>query len=181
MTTRPEVVEELRGLFREGATPSHLIRRIAAHHEGDADLHQWIQLYFLEAFGVPIVRGLAPGDDYQHADLRYAHLSRQLLHEMVQRQPAWNANPQAGDCPRASWLAGLPSTLFQDTSEATATAIPAELRSGWDALSECEQASLQTLIASGRRAHETAVILAQLAEALQQRLAELEASLEPTR
>ena len=55
-------------MFEGGATPSRLIRHIADRHEGDAGLHSLIQEYFLEAFGVPIVRGLNPNDDYQRRD-----------------------------------------------------------------------------------------------------------------
>jgi hypothetical protein len=101
MSTRPEVINEIRSLFEGGATPSYLIRHIAERHPGDRALHALIQAYFHEAFGVPIVRGLSPGNDYRHADLRYAFLNEQLVHQMIQRRNEWNSN-RAG-----SWLDSL--------------------------------------------------------------------------
>jgi len=58
MITRREVVNEICSLFKDGATPSRLIRHIAERHEGEKSLHSLIQAYFLQAFGVPIVRGI---------------------------------------------------------------------------------------------------------------------------
>src|SRR5437762_17538 len=92
MSTRPEVIGELRSLFKDGATPSRLIRHIVERHNGERTFHSLIQAYFLDAFGVPIVRGLNPADDYQHADLRYAFLNEQLVHEMIQKRSEWDSS-----------------------------------------------------------------------------------------
>jgi hypothetical protein len=53
MSTRLEVVNELRSLFQDGATPSRLIRHIVERHAGERRYHQLIQDYFREAFGIP--------------------------------------------------------------------------------------------------------------------------------
>ena len=52
MNTRPEVINELRSLFKEGATPSRLIRHIVERHAGERTFHSLIQAYFHEAFGL---------------------------------------------------------------------------------------------------------------------------------
>jgi len=89
MDIRSEVVTELRSLFRDGATPSRLIRRIVELHPGETHFYL-IQDYFREAFGVPIVRGLSRLDDYQRADLRLAYLNQMLLHEMIEKKTEWD-------------------------------------------------------------------------------------------
>ena len=43
---RKDVVDELRRLFQDGATPSQLMRYMANHHEDDGRLHFLIKDYF---------------------------------------------------------------------------------------------------------------------------------------
>jgi hypothetical protein len=54
----PELVNELRESFIDGATPSDLMHRIALRHEGDPSLHFIIRDYFCEAFGIPLLRNV---------------------------------------------------------------------------------------------------------------------------
>jgi hypothetical protein len=60
--TRPEVIEELRSLFRRGATPTRLIRHIVDRHANVPDVGILIQDYFSEAFAVGLLRGLRKGN-----------------------------------------------------------------------------------------------------------------------
>ena len=164
MNPRPDVVTELRALFKDGATPSRLIRHIVERHEGERGYHALIQAYFLEAFGVPIVRGLNPTDDYHHADLRYAFLNEQLVHDMIEK---WDAHSGAG-----SWLDQLKAEDDQQRmSQVQANTIP-ELSRCWSQLTPKEQAFIQRSLATANGLHESVKILARLAECLQQQLAE---------
>ena len=175
MTPRSEVVCELRSLFKEGATPSRLIRHIAERHKGEARLHLLTQLYFQEAFGIPIVRSLNPTDNYQHADLRYAFLNEQLIHEMVKKRKEWDAANGRGSGGNASWLDTLTSSDHQQRlNQIQATAIP-ELSRCWPQLTAEEQHYIQRSLATANGLYETVKILSRLVECLQQRLIEVEA------
>ncbi len=134
MSPRPDVVSELRSLFKEGATPSRLIRHIVERHEGERSYQALIQAYFREAFGIPIVRGLNPTDDYQHADLRYAFLNEQLVHDMLQKRGEWDVGPGAELSRAESWLDSLSADDDQQRiDQVQATTIP-ELSRCWSQL-----------------------------------------------
>lgn len=176
MSTRPEVISELRSLFKEGATPSRLIRHVVERHEGERGHHALIQAYFLETFGVPIVRGLSPIDDFQHADLRYAFLNEQLLHEMIQRRRVWDTDV-IGASEAGGWLDTLAAgDDKQRLREVQSVNLP-DLNACWPRLTQEERDYIQRSLASARGLHESVKILARLAECLQQQLAELRASL----
>jgi len=178
MSTRPEVINELRSLFKDGATPSRLIRHIVGRHAGERTIHSLIQAYFHEAFGIPIVRGLTPVDDYRHADLRYAFLNEQLVHEMTQSRSEWDKGA-AGTSGVGSWLDSLNARNNQQRiSQIQTTAIP-ELSRAWSQLTPKEQYFIQMSMASANGLYETVKILSRLAECLQQRIVELEAASAP--
>src|SRR5438105_3334730 len=134
MNTRPDVVEELRSLFKKGATPSRLIRHIAVRHSDEQNLHFLVQDYFMEAFGVPIVRGLKPLDDFCHSDLRYAFLNEQLLHDMIAARLVWDARAgtrglENGQQP---WLESIVATPDEGQIEHIAKApVAPQLAQGW--------------------------------------------------
>ena len=175
MNPRLDVVRELRSLFEEGATPSRLIRHIVERHEGERNYHALIQAYFLEAFGVPIVRGLNPVDEYRHADLRYAFLNEQLVHDMIRTRDEWDADFGAGTNGTGSWLDSLEAHDDQRRiSQVQAMAIP-ELSRCWSHLSPKEQDFIQRSLATANGLYESVKILSRLAECLQQQLAELRA------
>jgi hypothetical protein len=176
MNTRPEVIRELRTLFKEGATPSRLIRHIAERHDGERNLHSLIQAYFLDAFGVPIVRGLRPTDDYQHADLRYAFLNEQLLHEMIQERSEWDTQDGARTNGTVSWLDSLNASDDQRRIHQAQAVVLPDLSRCWSQLTPAEQHFIHQSMASANGLNETVKILSRLAECLQQRIVELEAA-----
>lgn len=175
MNPRPEVVSELRSLFKEGATPSRLIRHIAEHHKGEARLHLLTQLYFQEAFGIPIVRGLNPTDDYQHADLRYAFLNEQLIHEIVQKREEWDTANGLDSGRSASWLDTLTASGHQQRLDRIQATVIPELSQCWPQLTADEKHYIQRSLASANGLYETVKILSRLVECLQQRLNKVEA------
>jgi hypothetical protein len=176
MNPRPEVVSELRSMFKEGATPSHLIRHIVERHEGEQNYHALIQMYFLEAFGIPIVRGLNPTDHYQHVDLRYAFLNEQLVHDMIQKRDEWDVGVDAGACGTGSWLDPLRAGDDQKRINQVQAATIPELSQCWAQLTPKEQYFIQRTLATANGLYESVKILARLAECLQQQLAGLHAS-----
>lgn len=178
MSTRPEVINELRSLFKAGATPSRLIRHIVDCHAGEPTFHSLIQSYFHEAFGIPIVRGLRPTDDYQHADLRYAFLNEQLVHEMIQRRNEWdNGVPTVREA--GAWLDALTaSDDKQRLREVQSVKLP-DLSENWSQLTVDEQHYIHRGLSSARSLYETVQILSRLAECLQQRIVELETASAP--
>jgi hypothetical protein len=176
MSTRPEVISELQSLFKEGATPSRLIRHIVDRHEGELNFHSLIQAYFLDAFGVPIVRGLNPLDQYDHGDLRYSFLNEHLVHEMIQRATEWA--PSGGVAARGagSWLDSLTATDAKQRIKEVQSQIPPDLRRCWSQLTPEEQYYIQMSTASANGLFETVKILSRLAECLQQKIVELESA-----
>jgi hypothetical protein len=183
MTVNPLVVEELRALFKAGATPSRLIEHLVTRHGGEPNEHALIQEYFREAFGVAIVRGLRPFDDYRHEDLRYAFLNQDLLHEMIEKQASWNPGRTTDNSGERSWLDSLTATdPTEQVRKAEATGMP-ELADVWNSLKPAERSVINRIIAGFNTRAEMATILARLAERLQQQVRELTKELrkEPTR
>ncbi len=179
METRAEVLTELRAMFREGATPSRLIRHIADRHAGDDDVHLLVQFYFVEAFGVPIVRGLNPVDRFDHDDLRYAFLNEYLVHEIIQRRSEWDAPSDRVPSESDSWLDSLKATDAKDRiSQIHGDLIP-ELSRCWSHLTPQERYYIQMCLGSANGLSETVKALSRLAECLQQRVIELEAACAP--
>src|SRR4051812_45027081 len=110
MSIQTSVIQELRSMFKEGATPSRLIQQIVARHPEEGNWHGLIQDYFREGFGVPIVRGLTPGDDFGSIDLRYAYLNEDVLHDMVQSRNKWDRELNRSDNGFPTWLDSLVAT-----------------------------------------------------------------------
>jgi hypothetical protein len=174
MKTRPEVIEELRTLFKNGATPSRLIRHIAARHDDEERLHFLVQDYFMEAFGIPIVRGLDPTDDYQPSDFRHAFLSEQLLHQMIEKLSEWHTRADGSTKDDEPWFTGLVATPDEARMGQAQSAPVPDLAGCWPKLSQKEQSYMRAIMASANGLHETVKILSRLAETLQQKIDELE-------
>ena len=113
MDIRPEVVVELRAMLKGGATPSRLIRHIAECHPATTGRHTLIQLYFQEAFGVPIVRGLNPIDDYRRDDLRHGFLNDQIIPQIIEHRTEWLTSEEAA----GTWLENLKASDDRDHIE----------------------------------------------------------------
>jgi hypothetical protein len=177
MGVRASVVQELRCMFKEGATPSRLIQHIVARHPDEGNWHGLIQEYFREAFAVQIVRGLSPAETYTDIDLRYAYLNEDVLHEMVQMRSAWDPGPKDGEAEPPSWLDTLVATSAIDRlQEGKQLAPPPDFSEAWKQLSENDRAGIIRVNSSYRGRTEMVHILARLVECLQQKLFTLERS-----
>jgi hypothetical protein len=111
----------------------------------------------------------------QLADLRYAFLNEQLLHEMIQRRKEWDP-AVIGTSEAGGWLDSLAaSDDKQRLREVQSVNLP-DLGSCWSRLTLEERDFIHRSLASARGLHESVKILARLAECLQQQLTELQAS-----
>ena len=181
MSVNPLVIEELRAMFREGATPSRLIQHIVTRHGEERNWHGLIQDYFKDAFAVPIVRGLKPLDNYHYEDLRYAFLNQDVLHEIIEKQSGWNSEEANTPPPATGWLHSLSATNAEEAIKKAESAGMPELADYWDRLDSRERLVLCRLIGGFNRRSEMVKILASLAERLQQRILELENELRKER
>jgi hypothetical protein len=175
MSIQASVIEELRSMFKNGATPSRLIQHIVARHPHAGNWHGLIQDYFREGFGVPIVRGLRPSEVYDGNDLRYAYLNEDVLHQMAQSRTLWDQelNKQEGTSP--SWLDSLAATSDLDRlEEAKQWGAPADLAESWDRLSDQERRAIALANSGYKGRTEMVHILARLVEGLQRRIVALE-------
>ncbi len=174
MSTQPDVIQELRAMFKEGATPSRLIKHIADRHEGVARLHGLIQEYFIEAFAVPIVRGLDPIADYRFMDPRLAYLNEDLVHEIIEKRSEWDRDHDSLNNGEISWLDSAKARSDEERFQAAQAGVVPELSQCWQKLSPKEQQYIQRTFASANGLYESVKILARLADRLQRRVVELE-------
>jgi hypothetical protein len=161
MNVNPVVVGELRDMFRAGATPSALIRHIAARHAGEPHLDAVVRAYFREAFGVPMlrvgseqVRDIAAGGSLPT-------LNATVLPRMIQNRTEWDA--LGGEC----WLDAIPVAPAPVAPES----IP-ELAGSWERLDDEAKRFVRRLLDTARALHENGSVLAALAEQLQARAAD---------
>jgi hypothetical protein len=177
MRTDPRVVAELQSMFREGNTPSSLIKHIVARHQDEPNVFPLIQSYFRAAFAVPLVRVSNRPEDYCHSDLRLAHLNIHLLHEMIQHRAEWDQErwPTTGD--GLSWLDSVVATDELELIERAQPASLPEFSTCWKALDEGAQNYIKRLMGNVNALHERVRASASLTERLQQRIAELQEQL----
>src|SRR5438270_209358 len=110
MTTDPRVIAELRSLFRQGNTPTALIKHIVRSHPGERGLFSLIQAYFREGFGTSIVRVSTNPEDYTCSDLRFARLNIDLIHQMIRARPEWDKEAESSPDGAVRWLDSLAAT-----------------------------------------------------------------------
>jgi hypothetical protein len=175
MRIQASVIEELRSMFKSGATPSRLIQHIVTRHPHEGNWYALIQDYFREGFGVQIVRGLNPAETYGDVDLRYAYLNEDVLHEMVQARSMWDREPKKSGNGLPSWLDSLAATSALDRmQQAKQAGVPPDLSELWDRLSDRERSAIALANSGYQGRTEMVHILARVVECLQQRIVALE-------
>jgi hypothetical protein len=161
MPTYPRVVDALRAMFNDGATPSRLIRFIISRHRNDSDWHHLVQQYFREAFLVPIVRIMNDRGPWNTVDLSHWDLNVHLLHRIVEKRPTWNQETPAGDTSQHSWLDTLVATDEPELIRQSQP--PAELADSWSALTPKVQEYVRRVTGNATALYERVLILARLA------------------
>lgn len=158
MPVNPLIVNELRALFKAGATPSALIRHTANCHAGEAKLDVLVRAYFREAFHVPMLR-VGPEQVRQIADGgSLPILNVTVLPRMIQARKEWDTDSSS------SWMNGVEEASSAGVDLQT---IP-ELAGSWDRLDDEAKQFIQRTIGTSRALHEHVNTLAVLAEQLQQ-------------
>jgi hypothetical protein len=172
MGTSTAVIDELRAMFKEGATPSRLIQHVVARHPDERNWYGLIQDYFREAFGVQIVRGLSPSEHYDDISMRYAYLNEDVLHEIVQKRPEWDQ--ELNDSQALSWLGALAAKDTAERIQELESNESPELVDSWNRVSDKDRATIIRITANLNSRIEMCHILARLAERLQQQVLALE-------
>jgi hypothetical protein len=127
--------------------------------------------YFKEAFQLPLLRNVVPGDDY-YPDSRHAHYNRDVVPEMVQRIPDWHSGTLAG-----TWLDGAVVRSLSEHVARLSGSRCQELDRIWDTLNDEEKQFIIQRIAVKDYCWDALKSLALLSERLQQQVVELESRL----
>lgn len=168
VSINPFVVNELRSLFKAGATPSALIRRIADYHADEPRIDVLVRAYFREAFHVSMLR-VGPEQVRQlAAGGSLPSLNVAVVHRMIQTRREWDSLDEAGDQSEDCWLDGVTATdEVTAIAAADPTTIP-ELAGSWDRMDEEAKQFIQRMIGNSHSLHEKLNAIAALAEQLQQ-------------
>ena len=167
MPINPVVVNELRTMFKSGATPSALIRRIAECHANEPRLDHLVRPYFRDAFHVPMLH-VGPEQVKQIAEGgSLPMLNATTLHRMVQTRPEWDRADSSDGSSRKTWLdLALEAGNSAMAAAADPKAIP-ELATSWNMIDDDAREFIRRLIGLSHSMHEQVHILAVLAERLQ--------------
>ena len=167
------IIEELRELFRNGATPSRLMHHVRNRFPGEKVSMWVIQAYFEQAFCLGMVRGISPAMDVTNPRT-FPSLNKRLILEMVHSRNDWNTLGSHSTDPK-SWFDHLETRSEDEVIEMSRlephSFISAE---GWQALGPDDQQMLRAHFAGNEMVSERVQILATLAERLQQQVEELE-------
>lgn len=169
MTTEPQLVEELRILFRKGATPSRLIRRLAENYTGDRPWSFFVSDYFWAAFQVPI---RVPESSRPPAtnEMNFESLNRHEIHEILERRAVWDDESLSA----GAWYRSLIATDDLTQLENIRPEQHPELTASWTGLDSKARDYLRMRLANAVGYYERMLILSALTEQLQRRIEELE-------
>ncbi|MCI0700300.1 MAG: hypothetical protein L0241_04380 [Planctomycetia bacterium] len=170
MRTNPLLVNELRALFKSGATPSALIRCIVERHPGEPAIDRVVRAYFREAFLVPMLQ-IGPEQVAQIAQgIGLPSLNGSVVHRMVATRSEWDKPAVQDETQQTCWLDSLAATDEAELIRKTDPKALPELASSWEQLSEEGKRYITRVFANAQSLSERATVLAALAEQLQQRL-----------
>ncbi len=155
-----QLVDELRQMFLDGATPSWLMHRIAQEHPQNPRIHFIIKDYFREAFCIPLLRDVVADEDYSPGR-GYAHYIRDVIPVVLQRLDEWNS-----DNLQESWLNGISIRSFNEHTERLKSVHFEELDRVWETLTDKERLFIIRKVAHKDYFWEVMKGLAALAEQL---------------
>lgn len=168
MPINPLVVKELRLLFKTGATPSALIRRVADRHAGEPQLDVLVRAYFREAFDVPMLRvGLEQVKEIARGG-NLPILNVTVVSRMIQTRPEWDLPNEADDPSDSCWLDTVAATDEAALMAAIDPKSIPELAGSWDRMDDEAREFIKRIIGNNRTLQEKSNAIAALAEQLQQ-------------
>jgi hypothetical protein len=177
MTDRAGLVQELRHSFKDGATPSRLIRDVVKQL-GDSPSYWDVEAILTEAFQLPVVR-LNPSIVSGQKVCNNSIYNKALLAEIVQNRDRWDTFDLTSCREQSSWLQGLRLASPQDTkNKVEAAPYPGLSKASWAALHPDEREALFVQLASSMVLSDRVDLLSRLAERLQEKIDLLEDKLQ---
>ena len=170
METDPLFVKELRALFKSGATPSALVRRVAERHPGEPQIDRLVRAYFREAFHVPMLRVGREQVAEIARGVACPELNRNVVHRMVAIRSEWDKPAPENESLPPCWLDTLTATDESIMLKTIELATIPDLAAAWPHMSEEARRFVTRVIANANTLSEQVQVLAALAEQLQQRL-----------
>lgn len=170
MELDPNFITELRVMFLNGASPTHLIHHVAARYSGEPMWAFYTEEYFSQAFQIGM---LVPPRIYAES------VDRNLLRDMVGRCPLWRDSVAHLVPLGSAWCDGL-TVAIDDLPMAEAIhpeAHPA-LADLWPTLPERAQLAIRQSMVNAQACYERMQVFVRLAGRLQERVAELERHIE---
>ena len=175
MQPDPLFVNELRTLFKAGATPSAIVRRIAERYPDEPAIDRLVRAYFREAFHIPMLRIGRETVAEIARGIACPWLNKNVVHRMVATRSEWDTpTPDPGLSPPC-WFETLTATDESALLQATEAGTIPELASAWPHMSDNAKQFITRVIANANTLYEQVQVLAALAEQLQQRLHAAEA------
>lgn len=170
MNLNPQVIDTLRKMFADGATPSQLIRYLARYHSNDPNWPNYISTYFAKAFSIVLLEMEGRSIDDKLDDKTMAILNTQVLHELVGRAHLWKT-----DAHGQVWFDGLDISADELTliDSVDPKAYPSLVES-WPLMSEEGKEFVRRVMINSQSYYEKTQILARLVERLQHRIDELD-------
>jgi hypothetical protein len=171
MKDRIQLIEELRILLKDGATPSALIQSIHARI-GNTVSYGDLCGILEDAFHLSMVR-LSPDSVVPNKDYRGVILNKTLLVEIVQRRSNWDTSHSHELPVKSSWMDGLTLEKPEEVGNKVRSArYPGLSETSWSALSPEVQEALYVQLASSIVISQRVEVLSKLAERLQEKLNE---------
>jgi hypothetical protein len=178
MTPDPDLVDKLRIMFVEGATPTRLIEQISGHHAGDSGWPEYVESYFRSAFSVILLdrEWHDRSSDGPISEKTAKNLNSRILHEMVGLAYLWR--DKVASIPNGeSWLDGL--KLSRDELALIDSIQPESepaLANSWSTLSERTREFIRRSMINSQAYYERTEVLLRLVERLQQQVAHAESA-----
>lgn len=175
MNDRSQLLEELRVLVKDGATPSRLLHAIFARL-GDTVSYGDLCGILEDAFNLPVAR-LCPASVAPKKDFRGVVLNKTLLMEVVWRRHSWDPCHAHNSHAQSSWMDDLVLESPEDIGKRVRSGpIPGLSQASWSALTLEEQETLHIQLASALIVSQRVEVLSRLVERLQEKLLNHQAS-----
>jgi hypothetical protein len=177
MVDKDSMIEEIRMVFREGATPARIVHYIMDRCAPSAVTDHDIKEYFRDAFALSPhyatmiyhLVDLVRSDDEE----RLAGTTWRLVAELVRTREEWDDVGGLRHKRSPSWYDEIETKvwLYDDASESLSCFMGKE---SWERLSQRDQNAIASIEISHLTCCENMLILARLVERLQQKLIERE-------
>jgi hypothetical protein len=179
MKDHNQIIQDLRHLCKDGATPSRLIQHIVRWVGITVSYRDIIEI-LEKAFTLPIVR-IGPSVGSSDTKVKGDVLNKTLLMEIVERRAEWDEASSSTTPFLPSWMDGLRAASPQNTEDNLRSSPIAGLSNEKRAiLSLDEQNAIYVQLSSAVLFSQRVEVLSKLAERLQEKINELEEKLIPS-